>query len=323
MNTTIKYEGELDLNGLVIPCYVLEDGTRVLSGRGMQDALSMVEEGEEGKQKAGTRLNRYLSQKTLNSFIFKGKEADHYEPLICYKGNAKIHGYEATILIDICDAFLQARKEIKLSPRQKIIADQCEILVRSFAKVGLIALIDEATGYQYDREKKELQLILKVMISDEILKWQEAFHLSFYKEIFRLWNIPFTAKSIHRKPQFIGHLTNSLIYKNLPKGMYVLERLKSKTPKTKGGNYRYKLHQSLTPDIGREALKKVIYSVETLASISDNKQQFLKLVQEKYGQKELPFPDLSELDKPQATPELSAFNKSLRQAIEYNPKNKD
>jgi len=57
-----------------------------------------------------------------------------------------------------------------LSPRQKIIADQCEILVRSFAKVGIIALVDEATGYQYEREKAELQVILKTYISEEILE---------------------------------------------------------------------------------------------------------------------------------------------------------
>ncbi|HGN3509251.1 TPA: hypothetical protein ACKSJL_004093, partial [Providencia stuartii] len=60
----------------------------------------------------------------------------------------KINGYEASILVDICDAFMQARKEIDLSPRQSIIAEQCEMLIRSFAKVGIISLIDEATGYQ-------------------------------------------------------------------------------------------------------------------------------------------------------------------------------
>lgn len=35
MEKNVKYRGELNLGGMVIPCYVLEDGTRVLSGRGM------------------------------------------------------------------------------------------------------------------------------------------------------------------------------------------------------------------------------------------------------------------------------------------------
>jgi hypothetical protein len=164
----VKYKSE-KLAGFDLPCYVLEDGTRVLSGRGMQDALKMVDEVDEGSQKSGTRLKRYLSQKSLNLFIYKGKKADHYDPIICYERGQKIHGYEATRLVDFCDGILEARKYIELDKRQKIIAAQCEILVRSFAKVGIIALIDEATGYQKVREKT-LQEILKLYISEEILK---------------------------------------------------------------------------------------------------------------------------------------------------------
>lgn len=315
----VKYDGALELNNVEIDCYVLESGIRVLSGREMQRALKMVDEVDDGKQTSGARLRRHLNQKSLKSFIYKGKEQGHYEPLICYKGEQKINGYDAFVLIDICDAFLQARKEINLSPRQKIIADQCEILVRSFAKVGLIALIDEATGYQYERENKELHYILKALVSDEILEYQQQFQLSFYKEIFRLWDIPFTPKNIQRKPQFIGHLTNKYIYSNLPKGIFVLEKLKSKTPRTAKGNYKYRLHQSLTKDKGREVLKKVLYSVEAIASISKNKREFDRLINEKYGQKEIPFEDLETLDKPPIKNIIlkTDFDKKLKKALSF------
>jgi len=294
----IKYEGELDLNGFVIPCYVLEDGTRILSGRGMQEALKMVDESEDNKPTSGTRLTRYLEQKSLLPYIYAGKSVDHFKPLECVRGDKqKISGYEATVLADICDGFLDARKHIKLSSRQKIIADQCELLIRAFARVGIIALVDEATGYQYDREKKELQAVFKAFVSDEILTWQRAFHLGFYKEIFRLWNIPFTEKNIRNKPLFLGHLTNRLVYKNMPKGVFVLDKLKKKTPKNEKGDFKYRLHQSLTKDIGREALKKVIYSVETLASISENRVEFEKHIANKYGQTEIPFDKYELLDK--------------------------
>jgi hypothetical protein len=82
MSNQIIHEGEITLGETVISCYVLKDGTRVLSGRGMQEALSMVDEVEEGKQKAGTRLTRYLGQKSLKPFIYKGKELDHFDRLI-------------------------------------------------------------------------------------------------------------------------------------------------------------------------------------------------------------------------------------------------
>lgn len=280
MEHKIKYRGELRLSDFSIPCYVLEDGTRVLSGRGMQEALKMVDDNEKT---SGHRILRYLNQKTLKPFIFKNKELVHFEPLTCYDGNKKISGYEATVLVDICDGILEARKHIKLSSRQVIIAEQCEILVRSFAKVGIIALVDEATGYQYDRERFELHKILAAYISDEILKWQLTFTDDFYKEVYRLWGLPFIPKYIRNKPSFIGKLTTKYIYEQLPEG--VVDKIKGKTGKTEKGYWKYKWHQSLTPEIGREHLKKQIIEVTTLMSISKNKEEFDDLFQRKYHSK--------------------------------------
>lgn len=276
----IIYKGELDLNGMSIPCYILENGTRVLSGRGMQDSLKMVDDGDS-MQKSGSRLRRYLEQKTLNPFIFKGKALDHYDPIICYDGQAKINGYEASVLVDICDAFLEARKSMAMSPRQAIIAEQCEILVRAFAKVGIIALVDEATGYQYERERLELQKILNAYISEEILKWQLTFTDDFYKEIYRLWGLPFIPKYIKNKPSFIGKLTKKYIYELLPNG--VVDKIIERTGKTDKGNWRYKWHQTLTEGVGREHLKKQIIEVTTLMSVSQSKEQFDALFQQKYN----------------------------------------
>jgi len=319
----IKHEGVLDLgNGITIPCYVLEDGTRVLSGRGMQNALNIAQTvGKKEVQKAGGELARFLTSKWFNTLIANKYGLEHFAPTICYKGDQKINGYEATKLVDLCDAILEARTSgATFSERNQSVAAQCEILVRSFAKVGIIALVDEATGYQYDREKLELQSILKTFISAEILKWQETFQLSFYKEIFRLWGVPFTPENIKRKPMFIGKLTNELVYKNMPKGTFVLDVLKEKTPKTEAGHYKYRLHQSLTAEVGREALKKVIYSIETLASISEDKRKFLKLVEDKYGQKEIPFGDLEEVKEAVYDEnEISPFNQKLKKALDFNP----
>jgi phage protein len=290
-NHNISHEGILNLGGISIPCYVLQDGTRVLSGRGLQEALKMVDESEDGKQTAGTRLSRYLNQKSLKPFIYKDKEPDHFNPIICYKGTQKINGYEATILADICEAFLEARKSIVLSPRQRIIADQCEILIRGFARVGITALVDEATGYQYERERDALQSILKAYINEELLKWQKLFPDVFYYEIFRLNNWDYTVKGIQKRPGVIGKWTNELIYKQLPKG--VLEELKSKTPKSAEGNYTARFFQSLTPDIGHPALTAQIYKVIGLMNISNNwnefKSNFNRMVNRKNGQTEIDF----------------------------------
>ncbi|AFF25278.1 TPA: P63C domain-containing protein [Pasteurella multocida] len=286
----ILYEGVLDLAGVDIPCYVLDDGTRVLSGRKMQEALKIVDV-EEGKQSAGTRLQRYLTQKTLEPFIYKDRELDHFSPIICYRGTQKINGYEATLLADLCDAFLEARKHISLSPRQTIIAEQCEILIRAFAKVGITALVDEATGYQYEREKDELQQILRKYISEELLPWQKRFPDIFYKELFRLNGWDYTVKGIQKRPGVVGTWTNKLIYEQLPKG--VLEELRNNIPKSESGNSTARYHQLLTDDIGSPHLTAQINQIVTLFQLSDNMKEmwnnFQKLKLRQSGQLDLPF----------------------------------
>jgi hypothetical protein len=271
MQNKITHEGEIKLGDFSISCYVLEDGRRVLSGRGMQSALNMVD--EDDKPSSGTRLGRYLNQKTLEPFIYKDKTPGHFDPIICYKGGTKMDGYEAAVLIDICDAFLEARKNIALFPRQEIIAAQCEILVRAFAKVGLIALIDEATGYQYERERDELQKLVDAYVAEELRPWSKTFPDSYYKEIFRLRGWDFNISGIKRRPSVVGTWTNKLIYEQLPPG--ILEELKSRTPRTEAGNYSARLFQSLNDDIGAPHLKAQLTSVITLMEASNNWDEFI------------------------------------------------
>jgi hypothetical protein len=163
----VKYRGELDLLGFKIPCYVLEDRTRVLSGRGIQNVLKMTDEND--KQSSGIKLGQNLNQKSLQPFINQAKTSGHFEPIICRDGNKKIHGHKASLLPDICNIYLEARRNIQLSPRQRIIANQCEILVGALAKVSIDALIDEVTGYQKFRDET-LQEILRAYVSEEVLK---------------------------------------------------------------------------------------------------------------------------------------------------------
>lgn len=287
----ILHEGVLNIGDTIIPCYVLEDGTRVLSGSAMQNALKLQDETDN---RSGTRLARYLGQKSLEPFIYKGKEQGHYDPIICYKGEQKINGYEATILADICEAFLEARNTIELSTRQKIIADQCEILIRGFARVGITALVDEATGYQYERERNALQVVLKAYINEELLKWQKMFPDTFYYQIFRLNKWDYTVRGINKRPSIIGKWTNKLIYEQLPKG--VLEELKVKTPKSPEGNYTARFFQSLTPDIGHPELTSQIYKVVGIMQISDNWNDFIsnfnRMISRESGQMEIDFDDI-------------------------------
>ena len=99
------------------------------------------------------------------------------------------------------------------------------------------------------------------------------------------------------------------------------QKLKEKTPKTDAGNYKVRLFQSLTP-FGREELKKVLYSVESLAVISENKNKFRRLVEDRYGQRTIQFPNWDEIDVVNTKPK-SEFDNKLTGLLNVPPPNKD
>jgi len=276
----ITHSGELKIGNINIPCFVTEEGIRILSSRGMQDALKIVDEAEEGKQRPGTRLRRFFGYNALKPFIYKDKEQDHFRPIVCYKGKTKINGYEATTLADICDAVLEARKQgVKFTSRQEIIAIQCEILVRSFAKIGIIALIDEATGYQEIRNREALQKILDKVLLKEYAKWAKRFPDSFYKEMFRLNNWQYNPMTTKR-PGVIGKYTNNVVYERLAPG--VLEELKKLNPKDEKGHRKVRHHQWLTEDVGHPKLQEHLIGVDALMKATSNWRNFIRLLERVY-----------------------------------------
>jgi hypothetical protein len=185
------------------------------------------------------------------------------------------YGYEATILADICDAVLQARAEGKLQKQQEHIARQCEILVRGFARVGIIALIDEATGYQEVRARQALEKILEKFISDELLKWAKMFPDEFYTQMARLRGLHYSEIATKRPP-YIGRLTNDIVYERLAPG--VLEELKRKNPKDDKGRRKHKHFQYLTEDIGNPRLREHLWAVIGLMRASSNWRNFYSLL---------------------------------------------
>jgi hypothetical protein len=193
-------------------------------------------------------------------------------------------GYEATLLVDICDLVLAARDDGVLTGKQLAVAKQCEILTRAFAKVGIIALVDEATGYQEIRTRRALEEILDEFISKELRKWAKTFPDDFYKEMFRLrgWQyVPFSVK----RPSVVGRYTEDLVYERLAPG--VLEELKRKNPKTSKGYRKHKHFQWLTENIGHPRLREHLTAVIALMKAATTWSQFYRLVQRalpKYGE---------------------------------------
>lgn len=172
-----------------------------------------------------------------------------------------------------------------------------EILVRSFAKVGIIALVDEATGYQEIRDRLALQKILEMYIAKELRPWIKTFQDEFYEQLFRLREWQYRPLSVKR-PSVIGKITNDLIYKRLAPG--VLEELRKITPRDEKGRTKHRYFQRLTENIGHPKLREHLASVTTLMKASPNWAMFYRLIQRalpQYGKTlELPFTD-KEIEK--------------------------
>ncbi len=154
----------LRIGGMEIPCYVLPDDRRVLYQRAMVAALGMKYGGN--RNRGGDRLANFTAGKALEPYVSPELLRATTNPIkFRTPKGALAYGYDATILVDICEAVLQARVEDKLQAQQEHIAKQCEILVRGFARVGIIALVDEATGYQEVRKRDALEKYLSKYIS--------------------------------------------------------------------------------------------------------------------------------------------------------------
>lgn len=270
-------DSPLQIGNLKIPCYVLEDERRVLAQGGMLDALDMSP-GTAAKAGAGSRLAKFVSSKSIAPYVSEELSRVVVEPIRFRspRGGGDAYGYEATVLVEICEAVLEAREKGTINRQQEHIAKQCEILVRGFARVGIVALVDEATGYQEVRARQALEKILEKFISDELLSWAKTFPDDFYREMARLRGLHYSEIAT-RRPGYIGRLTNDVVYERLAPG--VLKELRSKTPKDDKGRRKYKYHQWLTENFGHPRLREHLVAVITLMKASPNWPSFYRLLQ--------------------------------------------
>ena len=185
---------------------------------------------------------------------------------------SRASGYRAEALPAICEVYLSAREAGALPANQQRIASAAEILVRGLARVGIIALVDEATGFQEIRTRDALSRILEAFIAKELQPWVSTFPPDFYREMFRLRKLPYNADSM-QTPRYFGHLTNDIVYNRLAPG--VLEELRKSRRRGSTGKPATKLFQGLTDNVGYPKLREHLGSVVTLMKLSNEWSDFM------------------------------------------------
>jgi hypothetical protein len=268
--------GDLSIGDLNIKCAVLEDGIRVLTRATFVKAI-----GRTGKAKGGRdyddefRTPVFLTAKNLRPFIPSGI-SENSSPIIFRLKGQRCIGYKAELLPQVCGVFLDAERAGVLTPNQLLIAEKCNILLRGFATVGIIALVDEVTGYQEVRDRQALERILERYIRGELGKWAKTFPDEFYREMFRLRGWQYSPLSVKR-PQYIGHLTNDIVYARLAPG--VLDELRKREPKDDSGRRKHKFFQWLTDDVGNPRLREHLVATLALMRVSNKWEDFSRMLQ--------------------------------------------
>jgi hypothetical protein len=262
-----KFKGELSLGGTPIDCYVLDTGDRVISLRAVVKTLTGVD---------ASNLGDYIGVQALkpfvNSDLVLGETRDFHIPGTQLRGR----GIIAERFIEILNGYVKALEAGALATdRQREIAIKCSIVLGACAKVGLIALIDEATGYQYERAEDALQIKLRAFIADELRAWEKTFPDDLWEQFGRLTN---WKGSLHSRPKWWGHLVMELIYHAIDPD--IARYLKENKPKPyHGQNY----HQWLTEDIGLRALIPHIYELIGVAKTCQDMRELKEKVAQHYG----------------------------------------
>lgn len=280
------HRGLLRIGSVEIPCAVLKDGRRVLSETGIANALG----GRSGSAKrikteaakTGAHIPVFLASKSLIPFLNNELLEGPLEPVIYRTGDADVIGYKAEALPEICNIWLQARQEGKLNTQQADRAQAAEIVMRGLAELGVIALVDEATGYQATRDRQALQAILDLYLNKEFAAWAKRFPDAFYREIFRLRGWDWNAMSVAR-PGVVGKYTNDIVYERLAPG--ILEELQRMNPAKGPGARTHKHHQFLTEDIGHPALAQHLHAVIGLMRASSTWEQFKTMLNRAFPKK--------------------------------------
>jgi hypothetical protein len=253
------HEGELKIGDAVIPCAVLEDGRRLITQSGFMIAMGRARQAKGRRNNSGdANMPAFLSSQNIKPFISNDLAATTGHVEFRTVRGTKAFGYSAELLPKVCEVYLNAQAAGALTPSQKHIAIQARILIIGLASTGIVALVDEATGYQAIRPKDALQAYLEKIIRKELAAWVKKFPDEFYENIYKLrgWTWPGMGKNRY---SVVGTYTRDLVFERIAPGL--LSELENKSPKDEKGNRQGKLHQWLTEDIGNPMLAQHMHSL--------------------------------------------------------------
>jgi hypothetical protein len=277
---TASHRGNfLDEFGVDVDVYVLNDPmkTAVISQRGMGQAI--------GFSKRGSRLPVFVSSQTMADYIGRDLRSKIENPIVFQTSgaaaatgvSARANGYDAGVLIELCQAILAARADGKLSGgRYDRTIQQAEIILGAAGKNGIRQLVYALAGYNPTSD--EVIAAFKLYVAEEARKYEQEFPNELYVQWHRLYEIPVPLRG---KPWEFKHLTIRHIYHPLAQSNgKVLELMRAL--KAQGGDRAKKLFQFLN-DLGARALRIHIGRVLEMAESSADRFEYERKIAARFG----------------------------------------
>lgn len=259
-------KGPIRFHDVELDCYILHDGTPVLNKGKMMKAIGRA---WKGSSRTVDKPN-FVGAVNLQPFI-RSELEEKLEGIEFYDGSKQISGYHADTLVLVCNLYLEAREAGVLSKKQLPIAQICEILVRSFAKVGITALIYEQLGFEKYKHPDALRLLIESYLSEEVRKWSKEFPDELFYQMDRMYgNVKTTSRN---RPLYYAKFIRKYIYEPIEKGL-VLGELDEKNPTNAKGNRKKRHHQHLSVEVGLPAIRAQIWQIVALLKTGSNKRTF-------------------------------------------------
>lgn len=269
----ITHTGIIEIGNVQMYSLVTKTGKRLITASDVFTAVGKSRRGESRVE----GMPAFIGAKNLLPFIDENLEKC-IQPIKYKAKNGKIStAYDATIIPRVADLYISAHRVGSLTKSQETVYERSLMIIRVLAKVGIVALIDEATGYQYDRDSQNLQRLLSAYISEDLMKWQARFPMEFYEQIYRLSGIhdKFDPKN-PKRPQWIGTFTNKYVYDVFPDE--VMQEIKKRNPikeSSRGTIFRgHKHFQYLTENVGLPQLDKHLSKLIGVMQLSENMEDF-------------------------------------------------
>ena len=266
-----KWRGEIDLGGDKLECYVLNDGRRVIALRATVKAIADADSGD---------LAKFIGVSSLTSFINKDLILAELIEFSISGTQMKGLGLTTEHFELICRGYVQALyQKAPLTDRQREIAIKCAVITSGLTRTGLDALIDEATGYQYERAEDALQVKLRAFIAEELRAWEKTFPDELWEEFGRLTN---WSGALHARPKYWGKLVIELVYDTLDPD--VAKYLRENRPPP-----GVRWHSKLTENYGVRQLVSRCFEIVGLAKSCKTMRELRKKVAHHYGKQSMLF----------------------------------